>query len=281
MMPTEKRIRFYNYSNNLEEAEIVLCGIPYEIENEYLPLASQTKIRNTNFIREASIWLEDNAIATPTYYSKIKVHDAGDIKSVDDLIKFSELIKKMRKKPLFFGGPHVCTYYPISIYKPKTLIVLDAHLDSKERYLGEEFNSATFIRRIYRENLVNKIIIVGARAYEEKEYMFVQEVDKIIMCNPSELKEHIPTNEEIYLSIDLDFLDSSYMSETPYPEAWGYTPHDITNILKTLVEKNVKLVGADVSEFIPIHTLHHQAALAARIILETTALIKYTSGRSQ
>jgi len=281
MMPTEKRIRFYNYSNNLEESEIVLCGIPYEIENEHLPLASQTKIRNTNFIREASIWLEDNAIATPTYYSKIKVHDAGDIKSIDDLIKFSELIKKMKKTPLFFGGPHVYTYYPITIYKPRTLIVLDAHLDSKEKYLGEEFNSATFIRRIYREKLVNKIIIVGARAYEEEEYMFVQEADKIIMCNPSELKEHIPTNEEIYLSIDLDFLDSSYISETPYPEAWGYTPHDITNILKTLVEKNVKVVGADVSEFIPIHTLHHQAALAARIILETAALIKYTSGKSR
>ncbi len=280
-MPTEKRIRFYNYSNNLEESEIVLCGIPYEIEGEYLPLASQAKIRNTNFIREASIWLEDNAIATPTYYSKIKVHDAGDIESTDDLIKFTELIKKKMKKPIFFGGPHVCTYYPISIYKPRTLIVLDAHLDSKERYLGKDFNSATFVRRICRENLVNEIIIVGARAYEEEEYRFIQDTDKIIMCSPSELSEHIQINEEIYLSIDLDFLDSSYMSETPYPEAWGYTPHDLTKILKTLVEKKVEVVGADVSEFIPVHTLHHQAALAARIILETAALMKYTSKRSQ
>ncbi len=272
MKPTQKRIRFYNYPYEYDEAKQILCGILYTADTQptYIPL---TRTSNTTILREASTWIEDNSITTKGYYSQLKVHDIGDIinpQSIKEIIK--EIVNE-NKQITFFGGPHKYTYYitnalidTIGINK---LIILDAHLDLKKEFMGKKFTSATFLRKITEEGKIDKIIIIGARAYQEEEIKFAEKNNIDIINNPKKLTDSISKEDQIYLSIDIDFLDSIYISETPYPEAWGYTPQDIINIFKTLIDNNVRLVGADIMEYLPIQGNHTQAKLVSRIILET------------
>ena len=271
MIPLNKQTKFYNYPYNLEEADITLFGAPYKPSEVYTP----TRYKNTDFLREASTWIEDNSLSTPQYYSSIKVYDAGDIQDPNDIENLIKIITKNRGTPVMFGGPHKYTYYTVKTLKPDTLIVLDAHLDLKKEFLGEKFSNATFIRNLSDEKVTKKIIFIGARAYEEEEREYLDRDKNIVLITPNELSEYIDRNKTIYLTLDIDFLDSSYISETPYPEAWGYTPTDLINILKTLIKKKVKLVGADVMEYITLEGRHAEAKLVSRLILEVISTINY------
>jgi len=264
MIPLEKHPKFYSYPYTIDEADIILIGIPYR----------EAHHRNTLLVRDASNWLEDNSISTPQYYSHLKICDAGDITSDTDIKEVLANLPKV-KTPIFFGGPHVYTYHIVKALKPSTLIILDAHLDAKDEFQGEKLNSATFVRRIAEEGIVEKIVVIGARSYDEEEFQYVLDSQYIYPQMDYRLPKSEIEGDTIYLSIDIDFLDTSYITETPYPEAWGAGPNDLTNILRELSQSKYKVVGADVMEYLPRRGLHHEAKTVARIILETASVINY------
>lgn len=271
MIPLYRGPKFYNYPHTLEEADIVLFGAPHEPTEAY----TAKRIKNTSLLREASNWIEDNSLTTPQYYSSIKAHDAGDIQRGEDIERLIKTITIKKAQPIMFGGPHKYTYHVVKTLKPDTLIVLDAHLDLKKEFLGEKFSSATFLRIINEEDIVKKIIYLGVRAYEEEEKTYLDRSQNLILTTPKELNKLINNKDTIYLSLDIDFLDSSYISETPYPEPWGYTPQELIEILKTLVKEEAKIVGADIMEYIPLEGRHSEAKLVSRIILEIVSIINY------
>lgn len=271
MIPLNKWTRFYNYPYTIDEANIILFGAPYNISPGHIA----TRYRNTSFLREASIWNEDNSLSTPQYYSKIKVHDAGDITNEEDIKKIIESLPSYNAKPVMFGGPHKYTYYTVRELKPDTLIIMDAHLDLKKEFLGETFSNATFLRKINEEKNANEILYIGVRAYDDEEKKYLDSNPKIEIVTPPKLEKYIENNKTLYLSLDIDFLDASYITETPYPEYWGHTPAELINILKILVKKKAEIIGADIMEYIPYRGRHSEAKLVSRIILEIISMINY------
>lgn len=68
----------------------------------------------------------------------------------------------------------------------------------------------------------------------------------------NEIVEHYKKEgvQEIYISFDIDAIDSSYASATGTPEKDGLDPHEAMTILK-LISSNFPITGADIVEIAP------------------------------
>ena len=279
-LPASLTCSFYGLDTSVEEADIILFGVPFYSTS----FGGRSTLSPTYFLRLVSKYAEDNSIISSDYYSKLKVSDIGDLISSSeedvsiDIYTIIEYTKKKKKKFLMIGGAHTYTYYTVKYSRPDLLLILDAHLDLKSIYMGSVFNNATFLRNIIKEKLVEKVIVIGVRGFEEEEYIFAKENNVEIISREDDylklLKNKLQTFDNIYLSIDLDHLDPLYMPHVSYSEPLGMKPEDTFNILKILVKHDKKVIGADIMEYNPNTLDLTPGLLASRIILETAYILK-------
>jgi agmatinase len=153
--------------------------------------------------------------------------------------------------------------------KPDILIIIDAHLDLKEKFMESNFNHATFARKIIEERFTSQIIYLGTRAYDEEEYIYADNMKhiKIIKTKPilEELGQTLK-DKKIYISIDMDSIDPSHMPHVTNPEPNGLAVRDIYDILSSLPNKTI--IGGDIMEYAPYSIDIYPAILTSRLILE-------------
>jgi agmatinase len=174
------------------------------------------------------------------------------------------------KKVLMMGGEHTYTYFMVKAVRPSSIIIFDAHLDLKESYMGAKLTHATFLRRLLDEDVVKNAYMIGARAYDEDEWIYAHESDKVrIVSSIDELDE---VDEPIYISIDLDVYDPSIMKTVTTPEFGGLTPEDLFTYLGKLGERNDVIAG-DVMEFSPYTLDPSSLTLATKTVYEALATL--------
>lgn len=79
----------------------------------------------------------------------------------------------------------------------------------------------------------------------------VQEIGPVELAKKS-VKELLEKGvEEVYVSFDIDAIDSSIASATGTPEDQGLMPHECMQILK-VINKDLKITGADMVEIAPL-----------------------------
>jgi len=279
MLPTELNCSFYGFNYPLEEAELLIFGIPY-FEKSY---GGKTSVSSTSFLRILSRYVEDNYVDDEGYYSSLKIRDIGDLQSSNeedielDIASITRFAMKTGKKLLMIGGSHMYTYYMVRSLKPSIMVVFDAHLDLKKRLMGHEFSHATYLRRIIEEKLVDKILVIGSRAYEEEEAGYGSEKKVFRIDELSEIRKWIMevdiSGNETYVSIDLDHLDPSHMPHVTNPEPLGLHPWETFKIFSYIRESNLDIVGGDVVEYSPYTLEIHPGVLASRICLELARTI--------
>lgn len=284
MLPTELNCRFYGYNVRLEDSALVLFGADYSLSPDtysVIPFVA-------DYVRMASRLAEDaSLVENGIYYSGLKVYDAGNLTSADyesidvDVSTILSYCRARGKKPILFSIDHAYTYFMLKHLKPDLLVVLDAHLDLKERYLGGDFNRATFMNKAIKERLVDRVVYVGTRAFEKEEVEVVRDVlnDKVFIFKKvepgllSKLDELISKCDKVYLSIDLDVLDPSVLQHVTYPEPLGIGFSELVAVLSNLKKNGCKVCGADVSEYCPRDYNLWSAILTARVILETLVVL--------
>ena len=78
---------------------------------------------------------------------------------------------------------------------------------------------------------------------------------------------------QVYLSIDLDCIDSVIAPGVSVPALCGIMPLEVIFLVKKICSK-LKIIGFDLVELCPDFDFNNNtAAIAARLILETLALI--------
>ena len=282
MLPSELNCSFYGFNHPLEEAELLILGIPY-YEKAY---GGKPSIPPTSFLRILSRYVEDNYVDGDGYYSSLKIRDIGDLQSSDeedielDIASITRFIEKTKKKLLMIGGSHMYTYYMVKSLRPHIMIVFDAHLDLKRRLMGHEFSHATYLRRIIEEKHVDKILVIGSRAYEEEEvdYGFDKKIFRINeLSGVREWIMELDTEDsKVYISIDLDHLDPSHMPHVTNPEPLGLHPWETFKILSYIRETSLEVIGGDVVEYSPYTLEVYPGVLASRICLELARTILKT-----
>ena len=194
------------------------------------------------------------------------------------LRKMSNINKGLLDKKIFpmtFGGEHSITpgcLEPFTKkYKKICLLHFDAHADLRESYNGEKFSHASAIKRCLDHKNVS-IISFGIRNISESEIPFLKKNKariKIFWAKDKlnwDLKKFkkLIKNKTVYLTFDVDGLDSSIMPATGTPEPGGLLWDETLNILK-IAAKNSKIVGADINELAPIKGFNSYNFLVAKL----------------
>ena len=202
------------------------------------------------------------------------------------LKKMSDINEEILNKKLFpmtFGGEHSitpgCIAPFIKRYKNLCLLHFDAHADLRESYNGEKYSHASAIRRCLDYKSVS-IISFGIRNISKSEIPYLKKNSSRINIfwakdkmkwNLNKFKQLIK-NKNVYLTFDVDGLDSSIMPATGTPEPGGLLWDETLNIIK-IAAKNSNIVGADINELSPIKGFNSYNFLVAKLAYK---IISYT-----
>lgn len=95
---------------------------------------------------------------------------------------------------------------------------------------------------------------------------------KIYDHNEIILKEKISRlKDNIYISIDVDVFDPSFIRNTGTPEPGGFAWDQVINILK-IIFQNKNVIAADIVEFAPTENFRAEAYSLAKLAYKIMAL---------
>ena len=196
-------------------------------------------------------------------------------RALNKMSKINQEILDKNLFPITFGGEHSITPGCIDPFTKKfkdiCLLHFDAHADLRESYNGEKFSHASAIRRCLDYSNVS-VISFGIRNISQSEIPFLKKNSSRIdifwakdksKWNLNKFKKLIK-NKTVYLTFDVDGLDSSIMPATGTPEPGGLLWDETLNIIK-IAAKNSKIVGADINELAPIKGFNSYNFLVAKL----------------
>ena len=215
-------------------------------------------------------------------YKKIGIKTLKPFKINEDIKKalkqISDINEKILNKKLFpitFGGEHSitpgCINPFVKKYKKLCLLHFDAHADLRASYNGNKFSPASAIKRCLDYKNVS-VISFGIRNISASEIPCLKKnysrinifwaKDKM-KWNLNKFKKMIK-GKTVYLTFDVDGLDSSIMPATGTPEPGGLLWDETLNIIK-IASKNSNIVGADINELAPIKGFNSYNFLVAKL----------------
>jgi len=184
--------------------------------------------------------------------------------------------------PVLLGGEHTVTvgalramveYYGTGF----TVLSMDAHLDMREDYEGERLSHATVMRRAHEMGL--GVRWAGARScsQEEIEFLRQQGIEPLwahqTHADPNWVERALEgLDGPVYLSLDIDGLDSGIMPATGTPEPGGLTWQQ-ANAWLTAVCARHQVLGLDLVELAPLAGQTAWDFTAARLLYRALGLI--------
>ena len=255
-----------------DSCAIVMLGLPFDGTVSY---RSGSRFAPEQ-IRLASWGLEEYSPNFDKDLNDVNFHDAGDLEfPLGNTIKSLELIRenvediyKDGKKVFGIGGEHLVTLPEIkavSKYVDNLAIVhFDAHTDLREEYLGEEMSHSAVIRHCSKIVGPKNIKQIGIRSGMKEEWDFMKKHNTL--CHKYSDLDSLK-GKNIFVTVDLDCLDTSIMPGTGTPEAGGMQFDELIEWFKYLRDFNI--AGADVVELAPDYDASGvSTAVATKVIRE-------------
>ena len=241
-------------------------------------------------IETYSPYLDLDTQDLPTFYdlgNLVAIDDSGeqswDIPTAQFQQIFNDLdLKANNIRTLVLGGEHSISYAPIKryleCYPDLVLLHLDAHADLRDGYLGYHYSHASIIRRSldhFQEG--HQLIQYGIRSGTKEEYQWMHANQTIKTSRQAFLEavRNIPNDRPVYLTLDLDYFDPSFLPGTGTPEPGGEDFHSFISLMKIL--RNKHFVGADVVELSPeIDPTGNSDVFATKVLRELILLLGQT-----
>jgi len=278
---------FGGVQRDLNEADYVVLGVPFDLTSTY---RSGSRFAPAA-IREAALNIETYSFRSEISLEEVKIHDVGDLHvslDAEETLKRLGLVTKdifkAAKKPALIGGEHTLTLGAVRGFDGAlAMVVFDAHLDLRDEYMGEKVCHATFMRRVFEETKVRKVICVGTRAvckeelgYAEKTGMRFFTSQEVIRRGAQDISREISNlldhHEAVYLSIDMDVLDPAYAPAVQNPEPDGLNIHQLLDLVCNVCDGRV--VGFDVTEVTPHYDEGVTAIQATKVISEVLCALE-------
>ena len=235
-------------------SDIIMLGLPFDGTVSYRPGSRFAPEQ----IRLASWGLEEYSPNFDKHLEDVNFHDAGDLefplgntyKSLEVIEQNVEDIYKDGKKVFGIGGEHLVTLPEIKavskFYKDLAIVHFDAHTDLREEYLGEEMSHSAVIRHASKIVAPENIKQIGIRSGMKEEFEFMKKHGTLV----HKFEElDVLKSKKIFVTVDLDVLDPSVMTETGTRESGGMQFKELIDWFKYL--KNFDIIGADVVELAP------------------------------
>ena len=259
------------------DAAYVVVGAPLDISTSFRPGTRFGPERIRRFARP----FDDYDRRTDLRFSDCSVHDYGDVRAWDDAAEYlawlsGELRDVVRDDavPLLLGGEHTVTAAGVEAVSPDVFVCLDAHLDLREAYDGNEYSHATVTRRILDgaggadgdgvddadddgaangadagvAAAVDEAVILGARTGSPAEWDRAEDDDVTVVAPEDvadfDLAAHLD-GRSAYLSVDVDAADPGFAPGTGTPEPFGLEPREMRDVVRTVAPR---AAGFDVVE---------------------------------
>lgn len=182
------------------------------------------------------------------------------------------LFSEMDKRVLSLGGDHSVSYPVVKAWLrrqnkkniPSAIIHFDAHTDLSSERLGVDLCFGTWARHVL-DDLGKKdhLVQIGIRSTAQTKEYWEQDVgvkqywaNEVQKRGPLKISEEIIKKlkadgiKEVYISFDIDAIDSKYVSATGTPEEQGITP-DQAIIIMNNISNHFTVSGADLVEVAP------------------------------
>ncbi len=281
--------------NQLKGTDVAFLGVPYDGAAHYRAGARL----GPQGIRRASV------AYTPYHFDygidlreSLNIVDIGDVctlpsnneKSFDQITKAVSHIVKNGALPMVMGGDHSITYPVIRGIAPYIdgnigIIHFDCHSDMQDIDLDERMNTtpfyhATDIPNVPASNLV-QIGISGPQVCRYpiqgavKKNVAIMTVDEVVdmgVEKAAEIALDIAWKDAkaVYLSFDIDCMDSAYVPGCCSPEPGGFLPREVLKFMRLIAKEG--LCGMDVVEVAPEYDVNDiTSVLGARLLIDALA----------
>lgn len=266
-------------------AKVAILPVPYESTVSYGGgTAAGPQAVN---VASQQVELFDEELKLSQYKIGIETLAPLDLKPVkaDNKFPFGELslaveaILDKKQFPIVLGGEHSLSLGPIRAvaqrYKDLSILHIDAHADLRESYDGNPYSHASAAYQFYHVLENPNLVQVGIRNISEEEHLWLEKTKPNIHTFYDYQRDswNFPQmidllSDNVYLTIDVDGLDSAIMPATGTPEPGGVTWHQVTALIRQLAKRK-NIVAMDVVELAPIKSFHAPDFLVAKLIYKT------------
>ncbi|WP_256296982.1 agmatinase [Haloarchaeobius salinus] len=232
-----------------DDADYVVVGAPLDVSTTFQP--------GTRFgpdrVRRFSETFDDYDHQTRSHFSDLGVADHGDVRAWDDAAEYLDYLEGVCTDvvwddavPLVLGGEHTVTLANVRATDPDVFVCLDAHLDLRAEYDGNELSHATVTRHVL--DVADEAVILGARTGNEAEWDRASEAD-VTVVPPEDVADWEPDfgDRDVYCSVDIDGADPGFAPGTGTMEPFGLTPREMRDVVRA-VGATGDVVGFDVVE---------------------------------
>lgn len=207
------------------------------------------------------------------------IFDAGNLSLKSDdadgerIYSGARTLFERELRPLFVGGAHALLVPVLrgllrsGVARAPAVVVVDAHLDAREREHAHSLSRGAPFQTAIRSGHLDprRVAVVGLRSFANSRMLteWIREsgvhllmVDDMGTDAPdgalaAALRRTLDGADALYLSVDLDVLDSAHGPGTLEPAPGGLTSRELLATVRTALRAGVPLVGADVSGLAP------------------------------
>jgi agmatinase len=249
-----------------ENSKFLIINIPWEKDVSYINGTSKGPLEIINASKQLEYF--DIDYKKEIFEKGIKTININP-KNFEEIEKQIQEINFDNKFPVFIGGDHSITIATTKFNKEEfDIINFDAHSDFFYSWNNSEKN-----HRCVNRKLIDKhnILILGLRSCDIEEFNQIKKDKRIDYLTANEydlfkLKEKLSKlKKKIYISIDVDVFDTSFIKNTGTPEPGGLFWKDIIYALE-LIFKEKEVIALDLVEFSPNNNYSAEAYSLAKLI---------------
>jgi len=283
-----KRLLISNV-RSVSKADIVIIGLPDESKSDSYRSGAKNGPDVLRSTYNESLYFDGDApgkkipIAPMSGFIDKRIFDFGNVSRKNMYSSVFSICSKS-KIPIILGGDHSLTTIALRAIKDLlgkkiSLLYFDAHPDFlstiKDFHGSVLSDSADCID--FRRSM-----LIGIRASEPEELQNINKnglefftpfdiVEKGITTVTKRLLSKCTSSSYVYLSIDLDCVDSGIAPGVSVPSACGLMPMELIYFIKKICS-NLRIVGLDIVELSPKYDLNNNTAnIGARLLMEAIA----------
>ncbi len=237
-----------------------LLGVPLDMTTCYHRGAGE----GPRGIRQASENLEDYCPVSHRSLVDRPFSDVGDVafRGLDSIRERLDRVKesvsrllRSHVRPLLIGGEHSISAPAIesclAVYPDLCVVQFDCHADLRPEYLGSVHSHASVMARVLDFLPADRLFQVGIRSGTREEWAFMRQHGTVYPATTeatSRIRDRVGSRP-VYVTVDLDVLDSSVLPGTGTPEPGGISYSTMEALILDLADLHI--VGADVVELAP------------------------------
>lgn len=283
--------------HDVADAEVAIFGVPLDAGTTYRP--------GTRFgprgIRRAT-----NLFGTYSYElgvdlrEQLNMVDIGDVmvipgnleKSFDQISQAMSHVVSHGAFPVVLGGDHSIGFPTIRGLTPHLdgnvgIIHFDRHVDTQETDLDERMHTTPWFHATNIPNApATNLVQIGIGGWQAPRpgvqvgrergttVITVGDIERVGVEKVAEVALEVAWKDAkaVYLSFDIDVLDSGFVPGTGWPEPGGLLPREALNLIRLVSEPG--LAGIEVVECSPPYDWAEQSALiSSRVILDSLAVL--------